>query len=71
MRIREINVPSEIMFDVAKVIGEHEIVNEIKGVTEEEEIIMELQYEKEENQIVFEVMELIDEYNEEDDDEDE
>lgn len=68
MRTRELNVPSEIIVDFAKLLEKHEIINEIKGVTEDDEITVELQYEKEESEVVFELMELVDDYLEENED---
>ena len=66
MKTKELIVPKEIIEEFSDLIAEHEIANSIQGSTEEGEIIVEVQYEKEERQGVYALMELIDDYNEED-----
>lgn len=66
MKTKERIVPKEIIEEFSDLIAEHEIANSIQGSTEDGEIIVEIQYEKEERQGVYVLMELIDDYNEED-----
>lgn len=66
MNTKELIVPKEIIEEFSDLIAEHEIENSIQGSTEDGEIIVEVQYEKEERQGVYALMELIDDYNEED-----
>ena len=66
MKTKELLVPKEIIEEFSDLIAEHEITNAIQGSTEDGEIIVEVQYEKEERPGVYALMELIDDYNEED-----
>jgi hypothetical protein len=69
MKTKELNVPAEIMTDFANLIADHEIDNEIMGATDEGEIIIEVRYEKEDRQGIFELMEMIDDYYSEEEEE--
>ena len=67
MRTKEINVPVAIITEVADLLAEHDLTNEIMGSTEDGEIIIEVQYEKEERKAVFELLELVEDYETEED----
>jgi len=66
MKTKELNVPKEVIEEFANLLAEHNITNEIQGTTDNEEIIVKVEYENEERQSIFELMELIDDFNSED-----
>jgi hypothetical protein len=65
MKKKEINVPSEVMMEVAGFIADNDVMNEILGTTENEEVIIEVKYEKEDRETIFEMEEIIADWREE------
>jgi len=61
--VRELQVPEDAILEVASLLSENEIENQITGADEgEETITLEIRYEKEEKDAVSEIIDLIDEY---------
>lgn len=69
----ELHVPTGAIIEVADLLLENEITNEIIGTdAEEDTIILEVQYEKEQRDVIHEVEDIISDFHEEaDEDQDE
>lgn len=65
--IDELEVPVDVMMEVANLLSENNLTNEIKGSNEEENtIVVEIHYErknKEEWEAIVEIQDVIDNYN--------
>ena len=69
---RELNVPSGLIMEVADVLLENSIPNEIIGTDDEtDELILEITYEKEQRDVMHQIEDLIADYEEDDEDEEE
>ena len=71
MKTKELIVPVEAIVEIAKMLEASQINNTILGTTEDEEIVIEVEYDRDERQVVFDLEEIIENYgeeNEEDDD---
>lgn len=67
----ELHVPTGAIIQVAKVLLENEITNEIIGTdADEDTIILEVQYEKEQRKAIHEVENIISDFLDEEDEED-
>lgn len=64
MRSKEFEVPTDFINEFAEALAEHELTNEINGVTEDGDILIEVSYEKNERASVFALTELLDDYHE-------
>ena len=62
-KTKNINVPAEIIGDFADKLAEHSITNEIQGTTDEGEIIVQVTYDKDDRMGVFELVELVEDYS--------
>ncbi len=69
MRDMEINVPYELMTEVADLIEKADIANHIVG-TENERITVAFSYNAKQRNTMMEILELIEDFDSEDDDED-
>ncbi|RZK20108.1 MAG: hypothetical protein EOO43_11320 [Flavobacterium sp.] len=73
IRVKEFEVPVGAMGDVAGIITDNELVNTITGVDEDGDFVyVEVRYEKgveEEQEAIHEIQDVIDNYEEEDDEE--
>ena len=70
MRNMKINVPVEVMTEVAELIEKGEIQNEILGL-EDDEISINFDYTEKQRGVIMEILECVEDYNEDsDDDED-
>jgi hypothetical protein len=71
--VQELIIPSDAMLEVATILVDNELTNEIIGSDEENETVtVEVQYEKEERDAVQEILDVVESYEdaeEEDDDE--
>ena len=69
--VRELQVPEDAMSEVASILLSNEIENQITNADEKEELItVEVRYEKDEKETIREIIDLIDNYNEGINDED-
>lgn len=69
---KELSIPAAIITEVACVLLENEIVNDIIGAdTKTDEILIEVQYEREQRDAIHDIEDLISDYEETDEDEDE
>jgi hypothetical protein len=59
MKTKELVVPTEIIMEVAKMLGENEVTNEIVGATDGEEIIIQVTYDRDERDVISEIKDLI------------
>jgi hypothetical protein len=63
---KELHVPTGAIIDVADVLLENEITNEIIGTeSDEDAVILEVQYDKEQREIIHEVEDIISDFLEE------
>ena len=63
---KEMEVPVGILVEVADLLIEHEISHKITATDADNDCItLELEYEKEEREIIHEIQDLIDDYEEE------
>jgi hypothetical protein len=61
----ELSVPAGAIVEVADVLLENEIINQIVGSdADEDTVILEVQYEKEQREVIHEVEDIIAEYEE-------
>lgn len=68
---KEVTVPVAVMAQVANVIIENEITHEIVGSdVDDDTITLELQYTKDEREIIHEIEDIISDYEEESEEED-
>jgi len=66
---KEMEIPVGILVEVADLLIEHEISHKITATDADNDCItLELEYEKEEREIIHEIQDLIDDYEEEDED---
>jgi hypothetical protein len=65
MRTKEFEVPIDIIAEFSAALDEHSLTNEINGVNDEGEILIEISYEKNERESILVLMELLDDYEEE------
>jgi len=62
--VREINVPTDAVAEVATVLTDNDITNSIVGSDEDEEMItLEVQYDKDEKDAIKEILDIIKEYD--------
>jgi hypothetical protein len=75
IKIREFEVPTDIIAEVADIIAANELNNKITGTDEEQTVVfVEVHYDKdddEERQAVHDIDDVINDYDEEDDEESE
>ena len=75
IKIKEFEVPVNVMSEVAQIITDNELENSITGVDEEGKIIfVEVRYEKgieDEQAAVHEIQDVIEDYEEDEDDKEE
>jgi hypothetical protein len=68
---KELNVPVGAMLEVADVLIENDIFNDIVGTDEDEDtIIIEVEYSKEQRKIIHKMEDIISNYLEEEEEED-
>lgn len=70
MRTKQFEIPIELIAEFAEVLSNNELNNSINGVNEEGEILITVAYEKEERETVFELSELVDDYKDQNEVED-
>lgn len=70
-KIREFDVPSDLMGDFAEMIEEHALSNWIEGVNEQGEIILMIEYTKQQDEVIEELYDLLESYEQEEDEDDE
>lgn len=69
---KELNVPSNLIIEVADVLLENGISNDIIGTDEEtDELILEVTYEKEQREAIHQIEDLIADYEDNSEEEDE
>jgi hypothetical protein len=73
IKIREFEVPTDIIAEVADIIAANELNNKITGTDEEQTVVfVEVHYDKdneEERQLVHDIDDVINDYDDEDDEE--
>ncbi|MEO6251730.1 MAG: hypothetical protein ABIO79_00370 [Ferruginibacter sp.] len=70
IKVKELEVPIEVIAEVAELLTDNDITNTITGVDEDYEILfMEMEYEKEDNQVIHDIEDVIEDFNEDDDEE--
>jgi hypothetical protein len=63
---KELHVPTAAIIEVADVLLENEIINEIIGTEPDEDaVILEVQYDKEQREVIHEVEDIISDFLEE------
>ncbi len=70
MRTKQFEIPTELIAEFAEVLSNNELNNSINGVNEEGEILITVAYEKDERETVFELSELVDDYKDQNEEED-
>ena len=71
IKVQELGVPVDAMAEVAEILCENGITNSITGVDDDLTLVfVEVEYEKEEKQFIHDIEDVIEEYLEEKDDED-
>lgn len=69
---KELPVPAGVIVEVADVLLENEIINQIIGADPDEDtIILEVQYDKEQRDVIHDVEDIISDYEEAEDQEEE
>jgi hypothetical protein len=69
---KELDIPVGLLLEVADILIENEISHEITGTDAENDCItLEVAYDKEQRDTIHEIEDLIDDYEEEDEDDDE
>lgn len=69
---KELSIPAAIITEVAEVLLENEIINDIIGAdTETDEVLIEVQFEREQRDVIHDIEDMISDYEETDEDDDE
>lgn len=71
MRTKEFEVPTEVMAEFADALQEYKINNSIQCSNEDGEIVVRIEYDRDDREAVLLLSELIDDYNEENEEESE
>ncbi len=71
MRRKEFEVSTDCIEEFSAILGEHELNNSILGTTEDGDIRVTVEYDKEDRNTVFILDEMIFDYNEENDEDEE
>jgi hypothetical protein len=67
---KELNVPTAVIVEVADLLLDNEITNGIVGTDpDNDELIIEVEYEKEQREIIHEIEDIIADFEESEDDE--
>jgi hypothetical protein len=69
MRTKEFEVPTEVMAEFADTLQEHGLNNSIQSSNEDGEIVVRIEYDTDDREAVLILSELIDDYHEENDEE--
>ena len=70
IKVKELEVPIEVIAEVAELLTDNDITNTITGVDEDYEVLfMEVEYEKEDNQVIHDIEDVIEDFHADDDDE--
>lgn len=71
IKVKELEVPIEVIAEVAELLTENEISNSITGVDEDYEFVfIEVEYEKEDNQVIHDIEDVIEDFHADDPDDD-
>ena len=71
IKVKELEVPIEVIAEVAELLTENEISNSITGVDEDHEFVfIEVEYEKEDNQVIHDIEDVIEDFHADDPDDD-
>lgn len=71
MRTKEFEVPTEVMAEFADALQEHGLNNSIQSSNEDGEIVVRIEYDTDDREAVLLLSEMIDDYHEENEEEDE
>ena len=72
IKVKELEVPIEVIAEVAELLTDNDITNTITGVDEDYEVLyMEVEYEKEDNQVIHDIEDVIEDFHADDADDDE
>ena len=72
IKVKELEVPIEVIAEVAELLTDNDITNTITGVDEDYEVLfMEVEYEKEDNQVIHDIEDVIEDFHADDQDDDE
>ena len=70
IKVKELKVPVDAMAEVAQIISENDITNSITGVDDDlTTVFVEVNYENEEKEFIKDIVDVIKEYRDENDDE--
>ena len=70
IKVKELEVPIEVIAEVAELLTDNDITNTITGVDEDHEVLfMEVEYEKEDNQVIHDIEDVIEDFHADDDEE--
>ena len=70
IKVKELKVPVDAMAEVAQIISENDITNSITGVDDDlTTVFVEVSYENEEKEFIKDIVDVIKEYRDENDDE--
>ena len=70
IKVKELKVPVDAMAEVAQIIAENDITNSITGVDNDlTTVFIEVSYENEEKEFIKDIVDVIKEYRDESDDE--
>ena len=70
IKVKELEVPIEVIAEVAELLTDNDITNTITGVDEDYEILfMEVEYEKADNQVIHDIEAVIEDFHADDDEE--
>lgn len=65
MKTKEFSVPKEAIIEFAEKIAEHNLDNEILGTNDDSHVAVEIRYNKNEQMGVFELFEIVENYEDE------
>ena len=72
IKVKELEVPIEVIAEVAELLTDNDITNTITGVDEDYEVLfMEVEYEKEDNKVIHDIEDVIEDFHADDADDDE
>ena len=72
IKVKELEVPIEVIAEVAELLTDNDITNTITSVDEDYEVLfMEVEYEKEDNQVIHDIEDVIEDFHADDADDDE
>ena len=70
IKVKELKVPVDAMAEVAQIISENDITNSITGVDDDlTTVFVEVNYENEEKEFIKDIVDVIKEYRDENDEE--